>query len=345
MIIEDGVFWFAEGEGTVLDPFHGLEESYVSALTSRYLGFCSSISCQESIYECRNHNLDEFMIDDNLYEGKSFGHWIGSLKNFFFGKKLRASTSYKRLVKKEHNLANSQFRLAVFKFKKRLEKLFDAYFKEEIDLQKLRLDSAKEFRAVYERAFEAGRRASGVRELKQKNVKVGRKEESWFRSAVREELQYWNAFLDKLEQRDEAAKKLVKHRLEMYVQTVRFMYHSGRVSGLPDLVLLHWFPTQKKTGKMCPGCSYMVKNSPYPRDLMPTVPRAGDTSCLFRCIHKVVVRTATSSQIKERRNALPTKENMLRELQRLKGGVGKRPRKNSRAYNPWLGKSIWGLLK
>ena len=174
-----------------------------------------------------------------------------------------------------------------------------------------------------------------------------REEEEWFRSAVREELSYWNNFLDDIQRDTTFTSKrfTIKDRIDMYIDTVWFMFQAGRLSGLPDTVLLHWYPKTKDT-EMCPGCQFMVDNSPYPRDLMPTTPRAGDTPCLMKCVHRVVVRHVPLKEVVRRKKELPSKKVLRYELSKImQGKRQKYKRRKERAYNPWLGQTTWGELR
>lgn len=345
MIIEDGVFWYVpddDGSGAV-DPLAGIDRSYVSALEAAYGQYCHSVKIHQSILACHGQDLDDFVIA----EGKSIGDWGGAPRRVSYGRKIRNNAHYRRIVKQESSSASREFHRKVSKFGDTLRSLVVDYQQDKRPMSQVRRVSAEAFKGIYTAAWEAGRKASGLLQIQKRPRRPTREEESWFRSAVREELSFWQSFLDELDGESFEEKNFtVGERVEMYVKTVWTMYHAGRLSGMPEAVLLHWYPKEKRSGKMCPGCVYMVKMSPFTRDNMPTTPRAGDTPCLMRCVHRVVVRHVTQAEVDKRRAEMPTKQEMLQDLRRIMRGkrVHKR-RKISKSYNPWLGQTTWGELK
>jgi len=349
MIIEDGVFWDVTGCdcADVDDPFSGMEEEYVNALETAYSQYCLSVKSHQSICVMQNKDIDSVSIDDGLYESKSLGHWGSRPSRIKYGNRIRVSTRYRNLISTEHSQASKSFRKDVAAFQGQLKKLVHQFVSGSLDSKILRRKSTEAFTVVYTKAWEAGRRASGLYRLQKRPQVPSREEETKFRAAVREELTFWQSFLDDLIDDKKLVNKrfTVEERVEMYAKTVWFMFQLGRLSGMPDTVLLHWFPKRKRSGTMCPGCQYMVDNSPYPRDLMPTTPRAGDTPCLMRCVHKIIVRYVTPGAVKRRRKELPTKERMLNDLVKFMGKKVRKQKGRGKDYNPWIGSKTWGMIR
>lgn len=342
MIEEIGVFWYPPNiEGSIEEVFYGLEESSLQPILLEYDRYVRSIMCRESMLSCCGKDLDLYSIE----EGKSVSGWSGSFDRRSLGKRIKNNSRYKNLLKKGKNVGSSQFSRLNSKFEKDLKRLLADYQNDKIDMKRFRRESSELFRKAYEDAWFYGRKSSGIYNVLKNPSKPKKEEERWFRGAVREELAFWNSFLDELEKdKDLSGKKFsVQERVEMYAETIRFMFNAGQLSGMPDTVLLHWYPKNKPN--MCPGCQYMVDNSPFTRETMPTTPKAGDTPCLYRCAHRVVVRHSTPTQVAKRIKQLPSKDKMLRDLRNIMGGKAKKNRKRSRDYNPWLGQSVWGLLK
>lgn len=345
VIVEAGDLWIVCGDvgGGTDGPLVGFDADYREQLEARYGQYCLSIKAQQGCLTCRGVDLDLVSLD----EGKSISAWRSSARKNY-GQKIRTNPSYRRMITKEESLATRQFQAAVREFRKDLQSQVAFYLRGTHKMSTLRRATVEGFRQIYTRAWETGRRASGILKLQKKVRPPSREEEQWFRSAVREELTFWNNFLDELGRDKEFKTRAfsVPVRVDMYADTVWFMFQVARLSGLPDNVLLHWFPTQKRSGEMCPGCRFMVDHSPFPRDVMPTTPKAGDTPCLMRCVHKVVVRFVPPKQVEKRRLALPSKESMLRSLRGIMSGkVKKYKRKRNKQYNPWLGQTTWGELR
>lgn len=343
VVREDGVFWFVDGPGGAHDPLHGLDQQYRYRLETTYNHYCGSVRSKQLHLQCCGVDLTTVSLD----EGKSMGNWSGAPRRLKYGQRIRGNQQYKNVVKNERNNAREALRNSISKFREDLKRLVAAAIKNKA-YEPMRRQTVDLFTEQYRRAWAAGRRASGVFKIMKRVPTPNQEEEQWFRGAVREELSFWNSFIDEIEQDkgDLSGRKYgVEERIDMYVDSIWFMYHTGRVSGFPDTVLMHWYPKEKKKGFMCLGCQYMVAHSPFPRDLMPTVPRGGDTPCLMRCVHRVVVRFVTPSEVEQRREELPSKEAMLRALRRIMAGKVKKPRGRSRTYNPWLGNKTWGELR
>lgn len=343
-VVEAGQLWVVVGDtgGGTEDPFYGFPEDYTAKLSRRLKQYCSSVSSAESSIAYHNMDLDSARIMD---EGKSLSAWSGGARRRRLGVQIRANTGYKNLISREKSYATQGFAQVLQKFRTEVKGAVSRYLQGRLKLPVLQRQTADKFREVYAQAWAAGRRASGLFKLQKRAARPTREEEQWYRSAVREELSYWQNLLTELKKVEKQKGRVhsVDARLDMYVDAVWFMFQSGRVSGLPDTALLHWVPKKKK-GIMCPGCAYMVAHSPFPRDVMPTVPRAGDTACLSRCVHKVVARFVTPGEVKKRAAELPSKQEMKKKLRGLMLSR-KYKRTRSKAWNPWLGQRAWGELR
>jgi len=203
-----------------------------------------------------------------------------------------------------------------------------------VTLADAQLRSAVAMRRLYERMRKIGRRASGLRELKA-NEAVYREEEQWFRSAVREELGYWNTFLQEVAN---GRARNISKRVDAYIDAMRFMYEAARVQAMPDNTLLHWVGPRDE--RLCKGCAYLMEMSPFTKDNIPSVPRDGSTSCLTHCRHRIVVRVANDiNEVVRRRQQLPRRDEMVRELKRRQGRGGRTQASptDTKARNPFKG--------
>ena len=207
----------------------------------------------------------------------------------------------------------------------------------DLALEDAQLRSAVAFRRVYERMRQIGRRASGLQELAADST-LYREEEKWFRSAVREEIRYWNTFLEEV---DNGTARNIGQRFNAYIDALRFMYEATRIATMPDNVLLHWMGPRDE--RLCEGCAYMLEMSPFTKDNIPAVPRDGMTNCLTHCRHHIVVRVANDlNEVVRRRQQLPRRDRMVRALkERLRRSGRALARPNAtRARNPFKGSRI-----
>lgn len=194
--------------------------------------------------------------------------------------------------------------------------------------------TAVEWRYLYGFMRDAGRGASGLAELGG-NATLLKEEEQWFRGAVREELRYWNTFLEQVHEGEVSAKR-AHERFNAYVKALRFMYEATRAQALPDNVLLYF--AGPRDDRRCAGCEYLTERSPFTKKNIPAVPRDGQTSCLTHCRHRIIVRVPQSFQMVEaRQRALPSRKTMVRKLKKLKSNRAGRylSRPGGRAQNPF----------
>lgn len=231
-----------------------------------------------------------------------------------------------------------------------------------ITLATMRNRSATELRRAYEGMREAGRAAAGLDRLGA-DTAVLREEETWFRDAIREELGYWNAFLDDVEE-GRASPARAQQRVESYVKALRYMYDAARTQALPDSVLLYWMGPKKDDPNICEGCVKMMEWSPFTKATIPAVPRDGSTPCLTNCRHRVVVRVAKSFNEVVRRNAQLDKlriqtnrraessqprARMVQKLNEIReqahGGRTRQRRVRGKAGNPFSGERLPSVPK
>ncbi len=170
---------------------------------------------------------------------------------------------------------------------------------------------------------------------------VFREEEQWFRDSVREEVRYFHAFMQDIQEgRVDAIG--IERRIDAYVRAHRFMYESARIQAMPNNVLLYWRgPRKNEDPKVCEGCEFMMENSPYPKDTIPAVPRDGSTPCLTNCRHRIWVRVVEDrNDVIRRRNILERRDKLVRELKRIKESRGRGralPQTRGRERNPFAG--------
>ena len=124
----------------------------------------------------------------------------------------------------------------------------------------------------------------------------------WLKFEVRDELFYWKRFMAVIKKfffkADDSGAELptdlpsmlrrelknIKwhhyRRFNMYVDALDAVYTQAKVTSLPDHVMINWVYGE---AEHCPECIYLEKMSPYVKETLPTVPRAGKTRCLTHC--------------------------------------------------------------
>lgn len=222
--------------------------------------------------------------------------------------------------------------------RRELGRIVNEYIAGTLRRKDARLDAAKQMRTAYERVRVVARRASGVEALATEST-IFREEEKWFRSAVNEEVGYFHAFIQDIQYRRAGN---IHTRVEAYVKALRFMYEAARVQAMPDNVLLYWTgPRKADDPKVCEGCEYMMERSPFPKDILPAVPRDGMTPCLTNCRHHILVRVVEDlNEVVQRRHVLGKRVTLLRALKERKAAAGlgrAMPKVTGSAKNPFKG--------
>ena len=202
--------------------------------------------------------------------------------------------------------------------------LIEDWMARDLTFEQMRQQSADAWTEAYDRVRNIGRKAAGVDRLHPQS-QVLQEEEVWFRSAVREELGYWNLFIEEqasARRRNALNERRMWQRFDNYKAALMFMYEATRAMALPDNTMFYWMgpkpedPAQK--GRICEGCQQMMAWSPFPKNRLPAVPRDGTTPCLTNCRHRLVVRVASEADIARRHQQLPTREAMVRAMRRIR---------------------------
>jgi len=326
----DGLLWVIErdpGVGRDLaDPLSGLTEEQRQTLAPAfhaYDNWCSSEALRQSIEETKAVGTarTRTMGRDVDYMRVSHGR-----------------ASYEREVRVEVSVARKEFLALQTEAHRQLLMLFNKYRDGEIEFFDLQRATRERLKSFHERAFDLGRRASGLSLALPYSAFPMTGERNWLASVIREETKHWEHFLHELyngqiEFTPSGAAMLpsppmrryfVEERIKMYVGTLESTFDSSRVLGLPSDVLLYWAGPGLRDKAICDGCKYMVERMPFPKWLMPITPRSGNTPCRLNCRHKLLVRRASLVETKQREIALPDKATMLRELGRIMERRGRR---------------------
>ena len=333
----DKIYWFFEGDPgltDVCDPFSNLlHEDQLPRLVRDYGTWCVDMRLCE------------------LREGKMAGSSrakTGARDNVFLSR-LQDSPNYLKNLRTQATQAKKDFGRLTAEAKRELFLSVNMWREGKLSFAELQRDTANFFEGFYERVWLAGRKASGL-DLYVPEGKPTKREQEWLRSAIREELTYWQSFLkevkkgvapfddqlspDQADLSPPARKWTVEERIGMYLKGLEGVFENGRVSGMPSNLLFFWFGPKKGDPGICAGCQYIVERQPYTKANLPAVPLSGATPCLARCRHKLVVRRAKLEEVAQRNKVLPKRETMVRQLRSIMKG-GPRYKVKGKLVNPW----------
>lgn len=262
----DELFLFIEddpGVGDLEDPFSGL-------------GFQGRRDLFPALDAYRRWEQDQ-LLAQSIAESKA----VGSVAYDPFSRDKRYSRitrrpSYAREVRYELSAARKTFNSLQAEARAKMLRMAREFASGAYTVQEFQRLSADLLTSYYERIFNAGRKASGLVKFMPKETGPTQWERSWFRSAVRQELAYWNNFVDELAAGDvQFAPKGVaslpkpprrryyaEERIEMFIKSMESMFDSARVTGLPDNVLVYWSGPGIKDKRIClTGTSCAVASS------------------------------------------------------------------------------------
>ncbi len=200
----------------------------------------------------------------------------------------------------------------------------------------------KIFRIFYTQAFQLGQAAyKGGMSYHLPALK--KEDKRWLETYLRKEFDLWKKFVNDVRsasttktiqpprERDDGGKWVLPpfivtkipadpkkmgydQRKELYIQSLRSMYHSSRVIATPPMTLFYWVTTP---AEHCPHCLYLQAKSPFTKENLPTVPASGDTQCRSNCrCHLRTVQVPITGYLKVKKKA-PTRQELLRGMRAL----------------------------
>ncbi|KKM21992.1 hypothetical protein LCGC14_1629820, partial [marine sediment metagenome] len=146
-----------------------------------------------------------------------------------------------------------------------------------MSFDRFKKEANKIFRDAYHRSYLLGFRSAGTESFTRQGIsQLSREDERFVRSAIRQEMTYFNNFLNDMSKR--RGRMPYPKRLKMYTESFYNMYINGRVMATPPDHVFHW--VSRLDAATCMGCHWLSERSPYTRDRLPTSPRSGATPCL-----------------------------------------------------------------
>jgi hypothetical protein len=187
-----------------------------------------------------------------------------------------------------------------------------------IDEDQFRSRAVATMREAWKDSFIAGIRASGFKGQSAGKGKITMKlmerDHRWLKGAAKHEMRFLNRFI-----RDVVGgegKLSYPVRAKMYVESLRAFFESARVLAMPNRMVIHWIKVPDH--RVCEGCAYLARMSPFTKHTLPCTPRAGLCSCISRCRCRLLIRRATETEVRLVESKQLTRRQHLRNLRRIK---------------------------
>jgi hypothetical protein len=198
-------------------------------------------------------------------------------------------------------------------------RLISLYLRGKLDEREFRRQMVGVMKPAWRDVFLAGLRAGGTpgqgAGAGKTLVALDIADDTWLRGAMQHEMQYLNGFMDTVV--EGGGTMPYDRRLGMYADSLLSFYESARVISLPVNTVLHWIGS--RDARTCPGCGYLMDNSPYTKLGLPTVPGAGLVSCLTNCRCRLLARRVTPEESRRIEEAAKfTRGTHIKHLRRLK---------------------------
>ena len=135
-------------------------------------------------------------------------------------------------------------------------------------------------RDSYTKAFQSGALKMGNPYFKDIG-NLAPRDMRFINGAVRTEMGYLRNFLDKTSPLVANGGVPPLYRGQRYVKTLDSMFSSGMVGAAGPNHVFWW--DLGAVDMHCPDCVTLNAGNPYTKETLPTVPRAGETQCIFNC--------------------------------------------------------------
>lgn len=228
----------------------------------------------------RLNEIDEYLdrVAEELFEGTrfvgehAFLQDIGDLE-------AQLSMNFGYFNIRGFKSSNFVYGSALGRYRKGLQEIISNYMSDVTVDPEGALRTAKEaFEALCLSTYRDSYRAGVMRAGNPKGIEyvLTEAEEDAIKKIVESETDF---FVRRITNMTEAQKKLVSERFAM---SSKALFFNGLVAGSAPSQQFKWELGSVAT-RHCEDCVELAANSPYTKETLPTVPRAGDTRCLFRC--------------------------------------------------------------
>ncbi len=258
--------------------------------------------------------FDFVEVEGPLVEGKSLGwklKWDGDKRAKLLGMAVKLGDHIKDIKRRKAKNARAKFLSLKADLERKGWAVISDFIEGRLSKEEAEKLLRRELKQAYRRAFELGHESSGMSDW----VELTDRDLEWLESAYREEVGYLKRFLDDVDAGRGAMD--YRKRWRMYVDTLEHVFFSGKMVSVPEGFVIDW--VMNRLAEHCEGCEILKKNSPYTRNSLPTVPKAGATPCLSNCRCRLRVRKPRSLEeykAADRKN----RRSLLRLLKKVKGG-------------------------
>jgi len=299
-----------ERHDAVEDSWRLLESAHANPLTQRYDQAMKYVADDLILTVCAPESLTEGK-SPALRKSDPISRMSdqASLDPRYKRKSGKAFKKYQRMSQKRQRT-----------LEKELKGIIDTYSsgRGRLPFGKVRSRIENKLRAAHTNAFEFGMRAAGLTGFVEPTNDPTIKKR--IDSALKEELKYLNKFLNQLEVGQARGNPV--RRIAAYAETVESSFEQGRIMAMPSVSIIHW---HLESDDPCPDCVLISRHSPFTRETLPTVPRAGLTRCLNHCQCSLEVQPVTEKRIGQvRRKHLSRKELIKRIHRQQKQQMGRR---------------------
>jgi hypothetical protein len=173
-------------------------------------------------------------------------------------------------------------------------------------------------RQSYNRSYRLGIASSGVGGPFRTRGFVSPEESRWVESAFRHEMRYLNQLVNDVK----AGKSVpsLANRIGLYAKALAAAYNSGQVMATNKDTLIHWRLSEDPNVAHCDDCLYLAGLSPFVRDTLPTVPKAGICRCSSNCRCELEYEATSQANAQQVRAGNGSKSYVVRKIRERQRG-------------------------
>ena len=175
---------------------------------------------------------------------------------------------------------------------RKIQRTVELYFRDRLNASGLRAELKRQIYDLYDKLYRLGIEASGVSRNRARQA-MGPSDRRLLKQTLRQELGFLNNLIGDIT-RGRISMTQAKKRASNYIGTARSVYQTSFVTRVRPDSIFHWIKEPKGA---CKECEFLARNSPYTRDTLPTVPKAGHTRCRNNCRCRIKVVAASRARV------------------------------------------------
>jgi len=221
------------------------------------------------------------IIEDAILESKSLisASPYGRLKKDADYKRAASKKRFKASRRAHAKKAKEGLEKEIKSFRSAMSKNIRSYMNDKITFTRLKSRSSILFKEIVSKIFQLGTKSAGLVKANGSLYDLTLNDKKWVKSYVKEELGYFNKFLDKVKTKNILFKE-VDRRVKNYSESLRSVFESSHMMTIGKDTIIYW---TLESDNPCPDCVELARNNPYTADTLPTTPKAGDTVCRNYC--------------------------------------------------------------